>query len=60
MFFVKSHESNFSIVIELVQSIRIQYMIKYYIKFELFLKVYLHLQYIVTTFKFSQIFSLII
>jgi hypothetical protein len=33
MFFVKSHESNFSIVIEMVQSIHIQYMIKYFIKF---------------------------
>jgi hypothetical protein len=36
MFFVKSHESNFSIVIESVQSIHIQYMIKYFIEFELF------------------------
>jgi hypothetical protein len=33
MFFVKSHESNFSIVIEMVQSIDIQYMTKYFIKF---------------------------
>jgi hypothetical protein len=33
MFFVKSHESKFSIVIEMVQPIHIQYMIKYFIKF---------------------------
>jgi hypothetical protein len=33
MFFVKSHESKFSIVIEMLQSIHIQYMIKYSIKF---------------------------
>ncbi len=33
MFFVKSHESNFSIVIEMVQSIHKQYMTKYFIKF---------------------------
>jgi hypothetical protein len=33
MFFVKSHESNFSIVIEMVQLIHIQCMIKYFIKF---------------------------
>jgi hypothetical protein len=33
MFFVKSHESNFSIVIEMVHSIHIQYMIKYFINF---------------------------
>jgi hypothetical protein len=33
MFFVKSRESNFSIVIELVQSIHIQYTTKYFIKF---------------------------
>jgi hypothetical protein len=33
MFFVKSHESNFSIVIEMVQSIHVQYMTKYFIKF---------------------------
>jgi hypothetical protein len=33
MFFVKLHESNFSIVIEMVQSIHIQYMIKYFVKF---------------------------
>ncbi len=33
MFFVKSHESNFSIVIEMVQSIHIQHMTKYSIKF---------------------------
>jgi hypothetical protein len=33
MIFVKSHESNFSIVIEMVQLIHIQYMIKYFIKF---------------------------
>jgi len=33
MFFLKSHESKFSIVIEMVQSIHIQYMIKYCIKF---------------------------
>jgi hypothetical protein len=33
MFFVKSQESNFSIVIEMVQSIHIQPMIKYFIKF---------------------------
>jgi hypothetical protein len=33
MFFVKSHESKFSIVIEIVQSIHIQYMTKYFIKF---------------------------
>ncbi len=32
-FFVKSHELNFSITIEMVQSIHIQYMIKYFIKF---------------------------
>jgi hypothetical protein len=32
-FFVKSHESNFSIVIEMVQSIHIQYKTKYFIKF---------------------------
>jgi hypothetical protein len=36
MFFVKSHESNFSIVIEMIQPIHIQYMIKLIIKFELF------------------------
>jgi hypothetical protein len=28
MIFVKSHKSNFSIIIEMVQSIHIQYMIK--------------------------------
>jgi len=33
MFFVKSHESKFSIVIEVVQSIQIQYMTKYFINF---------------------------
>jgi hypothetical protein len=33
MFLMKSHESNFSIVIEIVQSIHIQYMTKYFIKF---------------------------
>jgi hypothetical protein len=33
VFFVKSHESNFSILIEMVQSIHIQYMIKYFINF---------------------------
>jgi hypothetical protein len=33
MFFVKSHELKFSIVIEMVQLIHIQYMIKYFIKF---------------------------
>jgi hypothetical protein len=33
MFFMKSHESQFSIVIEMVQSIHIQYMTKYFIKF---------------------------
>jgi len=32
-FFVKSHESNFLIVIEMVKSIHIQYMTKYFIKF---------------------------
>jgi hypothetical protein len=32
-FLVKSHESNFSIVIEMVQSIHIQYITKYFIKF---------------------------
>jgi len=31
--FVKSHESIFSIVIEMIESIHIQYMIKYFIKF---------------------------
>jgi hypothetical protein len=31
--FVKSHESNFSIVIEMVQSTHIQYITKYFIKF---------------------------
>jgi hypothetical protein len=31
--FVKSHESNFSIVIEMVQLTHIQYIIKYFIKF---------------------------
>jgi hypothetical protein len=33
IFFVKSHESNFSIVIEMIQSSHIQYMIKYMIKY---------------------------
>jgi len=33
MFLVKLHESKFSIVIEMVQSIHIQYMIKYFIIF---------------------------
>jgi hypothetical protein len=33
MFFVKSHESKISIVIEMVQSTHIQYIIKYFIKF---------------------------
>jgi hypothetical protein len=33
MFFMKSRESKFSIVIEMVQSILIQYMTKYFIKF---------------------------
>jgi hypothetical protein len=32
IFFMKSHVSNFSIVIEMVQSIHIQYMIRYFIK----------------------------
>ncbi len=31
--YVKSSESNFSIVIEMVQSIHIQYLTKYFIKF---------------------------
>jgi len=33
MFFIKSHESKFSIVVEIIQSIHIQYMTKYFIKF---------------------------
>jgi hypothetical protein len=33
MFFVKSYESNFSIIIEMIQSIHIQYITKYFIKF---------------------------
>jgi hypothetical protein len=33
MFFMKSHESKFSIEIEIVQLIHIQYIIKYFIKF---------------------------
>jgi len=33
MFFVKSHEWNFSYGIEMVQSTHIQYMTKYFIKF---------------------------
>jgi hypothetical protein len=33
MFFVRSRESSFLIVIEMVQSIHIQYIIKYFIKF---------------------------
>jgi hypothetical protein len=33
IFFVKSHESNFSIIIEMVQSTHVQYIIKYFIKF---------------------------
>jgi hypothetical protein len=33
MFFIKSHESNFSIVVQMVRSIHIQYMTKYFIKF---------------------------
>jgi hypothetical protein len=33
IFFVKLHESNSSIVIEMVQLIHIQYMTKYFIKF---------------------------
>jgi hypothetical protein len=32
MFFVKSHESNFTFVIEMLKSIDIQYMTKYFIK----------------------------
>jgi hypothetical protein len=45
MYFVKSHESNFFIVIEMVYSTHIQYMNKYFIKFCNYLnnfKVYLH------------------
>jgi hypothetical protein len=45
IFFIKPHESKFSIVIEMVQSTHIQYIFKYFIKFcnYLFiLKVYLH------------------
>jgi hypothetical protein len=34
IFFVKSHESNFSIVSKMVQSIHIQHMTKYVIKFQ--------------------------
>ncbi len=33
MYFVKSHESKFSNATEMVQSIHIQYMTKYFIKF---------------------------
>jgi hypothetical protein len=33
MFFVESHESNFSIIIKMVQSIHIEYMIKYSLSF---------------------------
>jgi hypothetical protein len=33
MFFMKSHESKFSILIQMVQSIHNQYMTKYFIKF---------------------------
>jgi hypothetical protein len=43
--FVKSHESNFLIVIEMVQSIHIQYITKYFIKFCNYLnhfRVYFH------------------
>ncbi len=32
MFFVKSHEWNFSYRVEMVQSIHVQYIIKYFIK----------------------------
>jgi len=63
MIFVKSHESIFSIVIEMVQSIHIQYMTKYFIVlqlFESFLEYICTLQYILTTSKFSQLYSLII
>jgi hypothetical protein len=45
MFFVQSHESNFLIVIEMVQLVHIQYMTNYFIKFAIIwiiLKVYLH------------------
>jgi len=37
MFFMTSHESNFSIVIEMVQPIHIQYMTKNFIKFCIYL-----------------------
>jgi hypothetical protein len=33
MFFVKSHESKISIIIDIVQEIHIQYMSMYFIKF---------------------------
>ncbi len=50
VFFVKSHDWNYSYGIEMIQSTHIQYtLIKYFIKFcnyLNFLKVYLHLQYI--------------
>ncbi len=64
MFFVKSHfKSNFSIVIEMVQSIHIQYMTKYFIKFCNYLNVFRYIftmWYIMTTFILSQIFTLFI
>jgi len=37
MFFMTSHESNFSIVIKMVQPIHIQYMTKNFIKFCIYL-----------------------
>jgi len=59
--FVKSYESNFSIVIEMVQSNHIQYITNQVLQlFESFLQYICTLQYIVTCFIFSQIYSLII
>jgi hypothetical protein len=37
MFFIKSYESQFSIVVEIIQSIHVQYMTKYFITFCIYL-----------------------
>jgi hypothetical protein len=45
MFFTKSHLFNFSIVIEMVKSIHIQYITKYFIKFCNYLNHYINMHF---------------
>ncbi len=62
-FFVKSHEPNFSIVIEMVQSTHIQYITQYFTKFSNYmnhLKIYMHFAISCYIYIFSQINYLIL